>query len=75
MKNYAKLIKLTLIVVTTAIMFSCSDDDDNNQNNSIAAIASRTADLSILVDALEKREELVGTVWQRYFAALLGIHF
>ncbi len=71
MKNYAKLIKLTLIVVTTAIMFSCSDDDDNNQNNSIAAIASRTADLSILVDALEKTdlvETLDGTGSYTVFA-------
>ena len=59
MKNYAKLIKLTLIVVTSTIMFSCSDDDDAApvvQNNSIAAIASRTPDLSILVSALQKAD-------------------
>ncbi|CAM3867900.1 fasciclin domain-containing protein [Flavobacterium cucumis] len=64
MKNYAKLIKLSLIVVTSAVMFSCSDDDTNPiENNSIAAIASRNADLSILVDALE-RTDLVGTLDQ-----------
>ena len=71
MKNIAKLIKLTLIVVSSTIMFSCSDDDDNNQNNSIAAIASRTADLSILVDALEKTdlvETLDGTGSYTVFA-------
>lgn len=60
MKNYAKLIKLTLIVVTSTVMFSCSDDDAP-QNNSIAGIASRTENLSILVDALE-RTDLVETL-------------
>lgn len=64
MKNYAKLIKLTLIVVTTAIMFSCSDDDGTTyNNNSIVAIASETSNLSILVDALE-RTDLVETLDQ-----------
>ncbi|MDD3005803.1 fasciclin domain-containing protein, partial [Flavobacterium sp.] len=59
MKNYAKLIKLTLIVVTSAIMISCSDDDGTTYNNdSIVAIASRTSDLSILVDALERTDLL-----------------
>ena len=63
MKNYAKLIKLTLLVVTTSLMFSCSDDDDALvvENNSIAAIASRASDLSILVSALE-RADLVTTL-------------
>lgn len=62
MKNYAKLIKFTLIVVTSTIMFSCSDDDSTtSENNSIAAIASRTPDLSILVDALD-RTDLVETL-------------
>ena len=64
MKNYAKLIKLTLIVVTTTIMFSCSDDDGTTyNNNSIVAIASGTSNLSILVDALE-RTDLVETLDQ-----------
>lgn len=64
MKNYAKLIKLSLIVVTSTVMFSCSDDDGATvESNSIAAIASRNADLSILVDALE-RTDLVGTLDQ-----------
>lgn len=64
MKNFAKLIKLSLIVVTSTIMFSCSDDDGTTkENNSIAAIASRTPDLSILVDALE-RTDLVETLDQ-----------
>ncbi|MQP23715.1 fasciclin domain-containing protein [Flavobacterium sp. LMO8] len=57
MKNYAKLIKLTLIVVTSTIMFSCSDDDNSSDGgNTIAAIASQNSNLSILVDALERAD-------------------
>jgi len=57
MKNYAKLIKLTLIVVTSTIMFSCSDDDNSSDGgNTIAAIASQNPNLSILVDALERAD-------------------
>jgi uncharacterized surface protein with fasciclin (FAS1) repeats len=57
MKNFAKLIKLTLIVATSTIMFSCSEDDGNNSdNNTIAAVASKNSDLSILVDALERAD-------------------
>ena len=56
MKNYAKLIKLTLIVVTSTIMFSCSDDESNNDGNTIAAVASKNSNLSILVDALERAD-------------------
>ncbi len=54
MKNFVKLIKLSLLVATSTIMFSCSDDDSVAQNNSIEGIARRTSDLSILVQALEK---------------------
>lgn len=54
MKNYAKLIKLTLIVVTSTIMFSCSDDDSSSQNNSITDIAVANPNFSILVDALNR---------------------
>lgn len=66
MKNYAKLIKLTLIVLTSTIMFSCSDDDDNAtpaQNNSIAAIAAGNPNFSTLVAALD-RADLVQTLDQ-----------
>lgn len=57
MKNYAKLIKLSLIVVTSTVMFSCSDDDGATvENNSIAAIASRNPNLTSLVAALDKAE-------------------
>lgn len=56
MKNYAKLIKLTLIVVSSAIMFSCSDDDNTPQNNSITDIASGNPNFSILVDALNRAD-------------------
>ncbi|WP_333809697.1 fasciclin domain-containing protein [Flavobacterium sp.] len=57
MKNYAKLIKLTLIVVSSAIMFSCSDDDSNNNDgNTIIAVASNNPNLSILVSALERAD-------------------
>lgn len=64
MKNYAKLIKLTLIVVTSTIMFSCSDDDEATyENNSIASIASNNPNFSILVAALN-RADLVQTLDQ-----------
>lgn len=54
MKNYAKLIKLTLLVVSSTLMFSCSDDDSPQQNNSITDIASGNPNFSILVDALTR---------------------
>ena len=64
MKNIAKLIKLTLLVVTTSIMFSCTDDETGTtQSNTISAIASRTSDFSILVSALN-RAGLVQTLDQ-----------
>ncbi|WP_291138650.1 fasciclin domain-containing protein [Flavobacterium sp. UBA7663] len=56
MKNYAKLIKLTLLVVSSTLMFSCSDDDSTPQNNSITDIASGNPNLSILVDALSRAD-------------------
>lgn len=57
MKNYAKLIKLTLIVVSSTIMFSCSDDDSSSDGgNTIAAVASQNPNLSILVDALGRAD-------------------
>lgn len=64
MKNIAKLIKLTLLVVTTSIMFSCTDDETGTtQSNTISAIASKTSDFSILVSALD-RAGLVQTLDQ-----------
>lgn len=63
MKNYAKLIKLTLLVVSSTLMFSCSDDDSPTQNNSITDIASGNPNFSILVDALT-RADLVETLDQ-----------
>lgn len=66
MKNFAKLIKLTLLVATSTVMFSCSDDDDAAlmvENNSIAAIASRNPNFSTLVSALD-RAGLVQTLDQ-----------
>ncbi|MCA1966612.1 MAG: fasciclin domain-containing protein [Flavobacterium sp.] len=56
MKNYAKLIKLTLLVVSSTLMFSCSDDDSPTQNNSITDIASENPNFSILVDALTRAD-------------------
>lgn len=56
MKNYAKLIKLTLLVVSSTLMFSCSDDDSPTQNNSITDIASGNPNFSILVDALTRAD-------------------
>lgn len=63
MKNYAKLIKLTLLVVSSTLMFSCSDDDSTADNNSIADIASGNSNFSVLVDALG-RANLVSTLDQ-----------
>lgn len=63
MKNFTKLMNLMLWVAIPLTLLSCSDDDSNNmpQNNSIAAIASRTSQFSVLVDALE-RADLVTTL-------------
>ena len=63
MKNYAKLIKLTLLVVSSTLMFSCSDDDSTAGNNSIADIASGNSNFSVLVDALG-RANLASTLDQ-----------
>jgi uncharacterized surface protein with fasciclin (FAS1) repeats len=55
MKNFAKLIKLTLIATTFVTMFSCSDDDNVEPiNNSIAGVASRAPQFTTLVAALDK---------------------
>ncbi|MFD2892919.1 fasciclin domain-containing protein [Flavobacterium chuncheonense] len=56
MKFNAKLMKLMLWMVIPFTLLSCSDDDTINvpENNSITAIASRTPQFSILVDALVK---------------------
>lgn len=58
MKNLTKLLS---IVLMSAFVFSCSDDDDNTpQQQTIAEIASANANLSILVQALD-RAGLVST--------------
>ncbi|HBI01141.1 MAG TPA: fasciclin domain-containing protein [Flavobacterium sp.] len=51
--NFLKSVLFAFLAITT---FSCSDDDDAGapQSNTIAAIASRTPDLSILVQALDR---------------------
>lgn len=55
MKNFAKLIKLTLMATLFVSLFSCSDDDTVEPvNNSIAAIASRAPQFTTLVSALDK---------------------
>lgn len=58
--NLLKSVFFAFLAITT---FSCSDDDDAGtpQSNTIAAIASRTPDLSILVQALD-RVDLVAAV-------------
>lgn len=58
-----KLKFLGLFAFIAILSTSCSDDDDNGSNNSgsIAEIASSNANLSTLVDALE-RTNLVGTL-------------
>lgn len=56
MKNFAKLIKLTLVATLFVSLFSCSDDDTTVEpvNNSIAAIASRAPQFTSLVTALDR---------------------
>lgn len=55
MKNFAKLIKLTLIAITFIMMFSCSDDDIVTPvRNSISAITSKNPQFSTLIEALDK---------------------
>ncbi len=51
--NFLKSVLFAFLAITT---FSCSDDDDAGapQSNTIAAIASRTPSLSILVQALDR---------------------
>ena len=50
--NFLKSVFFAFLAITT---LSCSDDDSNPpQSNTIAAIASRTDDLSILVQALDR---------------------
>ena len=56
MKNYAKLIKLTLLVVSSTIMFSCSDDDSTTQDRTITEFISKNPTLTNLYAALEKAE-------------------
>jgi len=64
MKNFAKLIKLTLLATTSTVMFSCSDDDNvKPESNTISAIASRNPNLTTLVAALD-RADLVQTLDQ-----------
>jgi uncharacterized surface protein with fasciclin (FAS1) repeats len=59
MKNFAKLIKLTLLAVSSTLMFSCSDEDSTTSSiSSISDVASRSSDLTILVEALEKTDLL-----------------
>ena len=55
MKN-VKFLKSVFFAFLAISTFSCSDDDDASapQSNTIAAIASRTPDLSILVQALDR---------------------
>lgn len=55
MKNFAKLIKLTLVVAISTVMFSCSDDDNRApESNTIAAIAARNPNFTTLVTALNR---------------------
>ncbi|MEZ4837972.1 fasciclin domain-containing protein [Flavobacterium sp.] len=50
-----KILKSVFIAFLAIATLSCSDDDSNPpQSNTIAAIASRTPDLSILVEALDR---------------------
>lgn len=63
MKNIAKLIKLTLLVVTSTLMFSCSEDDSSNQDRTLSEFFSRNPEFTNLYAALEKAD-LVETLNQ-----------
>lgn len=63
MKNFAKLIKLTLLVVTSTLMFSCSEDDSSNQDRTLSEFFSRNPEFTNLYAALEKAD-LVETLNQ-----------
>jgi len=63
MKNFAKLIKLTLLVVSSTLMFSCSEDDSLNQDRTLSEFFSRNPEFTNLYAALEKAE-LVETLNQ-----------
>jgi uncharacterized surface protein with fasciclin (FAS1) repeats len=63
MKNYAKLIKLTLLAISSTLMFSCSDDDSTNQNRTLSEFFSKNPQFTNLYAALEKAE-LVETLNQ-----------
>lgn len=56
MKNLLKISFLALFTFLAIIGTSCEseDDDDNQIDNSISGLASKTANLSILVEALNK---------------------
>lgn len=56
MKNIAKLIKLTLLVVTSTLMFSCSEDDSSNQDRTLSEFFSRNPEFTNLYAALEKAD-------------------
>jgi uncharacterized surface protein with fasciclin (FAS1) repeats len=63
MKMISNIKKAVLIMCVATLVFSCTNDDDNTtpESNTIAAIASRTPNLSILVQALV-RADLVSTL-------------
>ena len=63
MKNFAKLIKLTLLVVSSTLMFSCSEDDSTNQDRTLSEFFSRNPEFTNLYAALEKAD-LVETLNQ-----------
>ncbi|PTM08288.1 MAG: adhesin [Bacteroidetes bacterium] len=57
MKTTNQLKKFTLLLAVLFMAYSCSDDDDNTtgpQSTTIAALASDSNDLSILVTALQR---------------------
>jgi uncharacterized surface protein with fasciclin (FAS1) repeats len=60
MKKLSKTKIFTLVVFLAIFATGCNNDDDNNYtppaDNTITGIASKTADLSILVQALTKAE-------------------
>ncbi|MBC5838189.1 fasciclin domain-containing protein [Flavobacterium muglaense] len=56
MKNLFKLQNLTIVFTLLVFLTSCNSDDNSMTDNTITGLASKTDNLSILVQALQKAE-------------------
>ena len=57
MKKLCKINQINITNVSSTLMFSCSDDDSTSSSiSSIADVASRNSNLTILVEALQRTD-------------------